>query len=167
MRNIESGQGFEWYDHKGVRRYGVILNTSVSNVEAVLVVPCIRDNYTLVSYDDANAKESRDKHHVRLNSCPPPFSDLGTYYDLRRGKMSNAMAIANLDNTISFSNEFFNQRCRILDDGVTISDKDMYRIWNHPFPRQPEKELVYADRRKMFDFLIDETERDFDMDMEF
>ena len=61
---------------------------------------------------------------------------------MTHGEKGGVYALADIDNPIKLTKE----QCEkyyvtVLDDGATISDRDMYEIFNHPWVDQKQKEL--------------------------
>ena len=148
--NIEVGQGFKGYS-SGRPIYGLIIGNTNNNIEFIRVVPvnfkdALNKTRHRYSYDEADAVYNRDKDNVRLESCPPPFSDFGTVVSRVHGDMSNSMALANMDRTYHISlDSFLTNKWEILDNGAKVSDFDMSRVFYHPFPRDTQMERRLKD----------------------
>lgn len=142
--NIKAGQGFK-YSTGRTTRYGIIC--TVSQKGDVTVAPVIDyddpNRYTkLRSYDDADANEMRDKDNVRLDSCPAPFLDLGEYQTKRGENKSNSVAVASREVMRTIPRETFEKTCRIIDNGVRVSERDMNRIKYHPMEKKLQAALI-------------------------
>ena len=142
--DIKAGQGFK-YSTGRLTRYGIVC--AVGKTGDVTVAPVIdyddHNRYTkLRSYDDADANEMRDKDNVRLDSCPAPFLDLGEYQTKRGENKSNSVAVASREMMQTIPRETFEKTCRIIDNGVRISERDMNRIKYHPMKKQLQNALT-------------------------
>ena len=95
------------------------------------------------AYDDVGAVYARDKDHVRLKDCPPPFSELN------QGLKGNAGAFVDTNHQYTISeSDFLKYRVRVVDSGAKISQRDMRAIQYHPWPQELQQEKT-LDRGQM------------------
>ena len=151
--NIEVGQGFV-RRQKGKPEYNLIVGTDGDKIEFIQVLPA----YTVVGgtlcrnicYDEPDAIEEKHKDNVRLESCPPPFSNFKTIKLTNGQSMSNSVAIADMGNVKSCSLGYFNTaHYKIIDGGAKVSEMDMNRVYNHPWASRNQRERVLADMAEL------------------
>ena len=144
---VEVGQGIRLQVQNRVF-YGVVMNVDDKN-RNVLFLPVYavmeKSDYGLSirrkCYDDPDAKYERDRDNVRLRSCPPPFSNFGSYLNFKRDSVSNSFVYANLEKMYRVSQE----KCVVIDDGAKISKQDMNTIYCHPWDSRNQRERVGLD----------------------
>ena len=143
----EVGHGFEYQLSDGAVLYGLVIGIEDNKVEFVQVHPIYKDGRDhIVCYDDFDAVEDKHKDNVRLTSCPPPFSDLGFVVNRNGEKVSNAVAMADMNHVKSLSADFFDRNiCVIMDGGAKVSDFDISTVYSHPWASRMHRELVLKD----------------------
>ena len=142
--DISAGQGVKRKVSKFADQYALIFEADENFVSYMDVVRCFENGARMTyAFDDTGASFSLHSDNVRLKDCPPPFSDFGWYLndDIRRE--SNAIVVAGKQNTVTVPREVFESAgWEVIDNGELISNKDMNTVKEHPWPRQPEKELT-------------------------
>ena len=145
--NIRPGQGFE-RTISGVRGprpvYGLVLAVDEQYVTYAPVIDSNECGVCRRSYDERGASYQTDKDNVRLNDCPPPFSEIGSVHFREGDSKSKVMAMADMRHLSSVSLCDFMETCQIVDNGARISEKDFGRVLHHPWPRQMEQEKVMS-----------------------
>lgn len=141
--NIKRGQGFEVEDRFGGVAYGLVLWQKGSDIGYVDVRRYVSDGRVLNRpYDSVGAKHPHDKDNVHLKHCPPPFSKMGVCMNFKGDKISNSIAIADLDNVSYMDKDVFQKHVVVLDGGAQIAYEDMYDVLNHVMPNTPQKEKL-------------------------
>ena len=161
--DIKPGQGFKYQVRNGFA-YGLITGVSNTSIGWIPVVNSVSKFGSMKAFDEYGAKRSIDKDHVRLRSCPPPFSVIGSYQNYKHESVSNSIALADMDRVQIMTKNEFLKSATILDDGVTISDKDMETVYNHPWPSQQQKERIRSDKSELN--LDDDNHRYMDHDFD-
>lgn len=114
--------------------YGVVISAGDDMVNVVKIAPLFP---WVHCYDEGREEFYREsKDNVRLNDAPPPFG----FFCLQNGTES-CYAIA----TVNCPTVFQGRNLALLDpveEGYPVSEDDFQEILNHPWPEQPEKELV-------------------------
>lgn len=135
--SIKKGQAIQYEKVHGGEGYGIIISTtkdSISFVEAKRY-----DRYSKC-YDDSGASYEKHKDNVRLKDCPAPFTELSN------GDKGGVYVVADIDNPIKLTKEQCEKyHVTILDNGATISDRDMHEIFHHPWMDQKQKELKISE----------------------
>ena len=158
MMNIKVGQGFSYKTRRNKLAFGLVVATKNNQASWVSVVPVYSDGVSRKFYDSSDAVYERDRNHVHLTDCPPPFSYFGTYDNFRHEPISNVLAVADIENCHHISFDVFSDRCQIIDDGVQISDKDMETVFSHPWQSRRQKEKLISD---MSELNLDDVHQDF------
>ena len=145
MVNIKVGQGFSYKTKRHTLAYGLIIDVSNTDIRWIPVVSSFVNGREIVSYDDARAVYPKDKDNVRLASCPPPFSAIGSYFNFKHEPVSRSIALANMTNVKVTSIDVFNRNFCIVDDGAVISEVDMEKVFNHPWQSRNQRERILSD----------------------
>ena len=157
--NIKVGQGFNYKNKYGDISYGLIVETNDMGIKWFPVIDVPSNVRNMCSYDDSRAVYPRDKDNVRLDSCPPPFTAIGCYFNFKHERISSSMVIADLPKMRSMSFSTFGKFCQIIDDGITVSQRDMETVFNHPWQSRRQKEKLISD---MSELNLDDVHQDFD-----
>ncbi len=131
--NIEMGQAIMYKNERRGIGYGVIIHSTENSISFIEI-----DRITEFTkcYDELGARYPEDKDNVRLKDCPAPFKLLS------RNIEGGVYALADVDNPIVFTKEQCEKyHVTVLDNGATISQRDMDEIFNHPWMDQKQKEL--------------------------
>jgi hypothetical protein len=155
--DMKVGQGFVYSDKKSVV-HGLIVGVNETSVKWIPVVQGLIHGHRVRAYDDVDAVYSVDRNHVRLNSCPPPFSFFGCYSNFKGQSVSNSIAVADMTAVHILGRNTFDEYCQIIDDGVQVSDKDMETVFNHPWQSRRQKEKLISD---MSELNLDDVHQDF------
>lgn len=87
-------------------------------------------------YDMGGASYDSDRDKVLLRDCPPPF----TMFCLI-AESNKCYAEAGASDRFTISSEDFDRfNVDVVDDGITISDRDMSEILDHPW--RDEKQMT-------------------------
>ena len=145
--SVEVGQGFSLVDRDNSVYYGLVMGVHGSVIEFVQVEQIYKDGRNhICCYDDGDAIKERDEHHVRLDSCPPPFSVFGSFRNYKGETRSNAVAFADMSNVRHLPLGLFEDgTCKIIDGGIKVSEKDMNVIYNHPWASRLHREFLKKD----------------------
>ena len=117
------------------------------------------DRYTRC-YDDVGAVRETDADKVRLKDCPTPF------YRLCRGKKDGVYALADVNNPQILTKEQCEKyHVTVLDNGATISKRDMHEIFHHPWIDEMQKQKIMERRKGInINIIYDDEEKEDDME---
>lgn len=152
--NIKVGQGIRYqaYDKSGLvtDKFALVVDVTESEIVAVPVKAVSLWNghdyqKAYVCYDELGAEYPRDKDNVRLQDCPPPFSDV-THLP---GNLFAYAALDDMQKLLVFDEE----KCKkyhveIVDEGKKISKRDMKNVLNHPWIDQLQKQKLHDARSR-------------------
>ena len=154
---MKIGQAIEYKNEHSIVVRGVITNKHENYIEYFEVKSA--DRYTRC-YDDVGAVRETDADKVRLKDCPTPF------YRLCRGKKGGVYVLADVNNPQILTNEQCEKyHVTVLDNGATISKRDMHEIFHHPWIDEMQKQKI-MERRKGINIHIicDDDEKEDDME---
>ena len=145
--NVEVGHGFLSYDDLGSKFYGLIVGVQNGLIDYIRVDRIYDEGRDRIRcYDDGDAIKEQDEHHVRLDSCPPPFSAFGSFKNWKGETRSNVVAFVDMLNMQFFPLDLFeNGACKIIDNGAKVSEKDMNVVYNHPWVSRMHREFLKKD----------------------
>lgn len=150
---MKIGQAIEYKNEHSIVVRGVITNKHENYIEYFEVKSA--DRYTRC-YDDVGAVRETDADKVRLKDCPTPF------YRLCHGKKGGVYALADVNNPQILTKEQCEKyHVTVLDNGATISKRDMHEIFHHPWIDQLQKQKEIRSKRCGLNIVWDdESEKD-------
>lgn len=154
---MKIGQAIEYKNEHSIVVRGVITNKHENYIEYFEVKSA--DRYTRC-YDDVGAVRETDADKVRLKDCPTPF------YRLCRGKKGGVYALANVNNPQILTKEQCEKyHVTVLDNGATISKRDMHEIFHHPWIDEMQKQKIMERRKGInINIIYDDEEKEDDME---
>ena len=154
---MKIGQAIEYKNEHSIVVRGVITNKYENYIEYFEVKSA--DRYTRC-YDDVGAVRETDADKVRLKDCPTPF------YRLCRGKKGGVYALADVNNPQILTKEQCEKyHVTVLDNGATISKRDMHEIFHHPWIDEMQKQKIMERRKGInINIICDDEEKEDDME---
>lgn len=154
---MKIGQAIEYKNEHSLVVRGVITNKHENYIEYFEVKSA--DRYTRC-YDDVGAVRETDADKVRLKDCPTPF------YRLCRGKKGGVYALADVNNPQILTKEQCEKyHVTVLDNGATISKRDMHEIFHHPWIDEMQKQKIMERRKGInINIIYDDEEKEDDME---
>ena len=154
---MKIGQAIEYKNEHSLVVRGVIKNKHENYIEYFEVKSA--DRYTRC-YDDVGAVRETDADKVRLKDCPTPF------YRLCRGKKGGVYALADVNNPQILTKEQCEKyHVTVLDNGATISKRDMHEIFHHPWIDEMQKQKIMERRKGInINIIYDDEEKEDDME---
>lgn len=154
---MKIGQAIEYKNEHSIVVRGVITNKHENYIEYFEVKSA--DRYTRC-YDDVGAVRETDADKVRLKDCPTPF------YRLCRGKKGGVYALADVNNPqILTKDQCEKYHVTVLDNGATISKRDMHEIFHHPWIDEMQKQKIMERRKGInINIIYDDEEKEDDME---
>ena len=131
--DFQVGQAISYkYGSPSYRQQGVIIGVDDNTIDIVSVN---RKNGIIKCYDEPGADYYRDRNHVRLRNCPPPFSSLTS------NRPGMAYANADIENPIVLCKDNLAEyQVQILENGRKVPKADMDKIFDHPWEEQLQKQ---------------------------
>ena len=94
-----------------------------------------RKNGIIKCYDEPGADYYRDRNHVRLRNCPPPFSSLTS------NRPGMAYVNADIENPVVLRKDNLAEyQVQILENGRKVPKADIDKIFDHPWEEQLQKQ---------------------------
>ena len=154
---MKIGQAIEYKNEHSIVVRGVITNKHENYIEYFEVKSA--DRYTRC-YDDVGAVRETDADKVRLKDCPTPF------YRLCRGKKGGVYALADVNNPQILTKEQCEKyHVTVLDNGATISKRDMPEMFHHPWIDEMQKQKIMERRKGInINIIYDDEEKEDDME---
>ncbi len=154
---MKIGQAIEYKNEHSIVVRGVITNKHENYIEYFEVKSA--DRYTRC-YDDVGAVRETDADKVRLKDCPTPF------YRLCRGKKGGVYALADVNNPQILTKEQCEKyHVTVLDNGATISKRDMHEMFHHPWIDEMQKQKIMERRKGInINIIYDDEEKEDDME---
>lgn len=154
---MKIGQAIEYKNEHSIVVRGVITNKHENYIEYFEVKSA--DRYTRC-YDDVGAVRETDADKVRLKDCPTPF------YRLCRGKKGGVYALADVNNPQILTKEQCEKyHVTVLDNGATISKRDMHEMFHHPWIDEIQKQKIMERRKGInINIIYDVEEKEDDME---
>ena len=160
--DFQVGQAISYkYGSPSYRQQGVIIGVDDNTIDIVSVN---RKNGIIKCYDEPGADYYRDRNHVRLRNCPPPFSSLTS------NRPGMAYANADIENPVMLRKDNLAEyQVQILEDGRKVPKVDMDKIFNHPWEDQLQKQKEICSKRRCGLNIVwdDESKKEKDEGMEF
>ena len=120
------------YGSPSYRQQGVIIGVDDNAIDIVSVN---RKNGIIKCYDEPGADYYRDRNHVRLRNCPPPFSSLTS------NRPGMAYVNADIENPVVLRKDNLAEyQVQILENGRKVPKADMDKIFDHPWEEQLQKQ---------------------------
>ena len=137
--DFQVGQAISYkYGSPSYRQQGVIIGVDDNAIDVVSVN---RKNGIIKCYDEPGADYYRDRNHVRLRNCPPPFSSLTS------NRPGMAYANADIENPVVLHKDNLAEyQVQILEDGRKVPKADMDKIFDHPWEEQLQKQKTMRRR---------------------
>lgn len=137
--DFQVGQAISYkYGSPSYRQQGVIIGVDDNTIDVVSVN---RKNGIVKCYDEPGADYYRDRNHVRLRNCPPPFSSLTS------NRPGMAYANADIENPVVLRKDNLAEyHVQILEDGRKVPKADMDKIFYHPWEEQLQKQKTMRRR---------------------
>ena len=131
--DFQVGQAISYkYGSPSYRQQGVIIGVDDNTIDIVSVN---RKNGIIKCYDEPGADYYRDRNHVRLRNCPPPFSSLTS------NRPGMAYANADIENPVVLRKDNLAEyQVQILENGRKVPKADMDKIFDHPWEEQLQKQ---------------------------
>ena len=131
--DFQVGQAISYkYGSPSYRQQGVIIGVDDNTIDIVSVN---RKNGIIKCYDEPGADYYRDRNHVRLRNCPPPFSSLTS------NRPGMAYANADIENPVVLRKDNLEEyQVQILESGRKVPKADMDKIFDHPWEDQLQKQ---------------------------
>lgn len=131
--DFQVGQAISYkYGSPSYRQQGVIIGVDDNAIDVVSVN---RKNGIIKCYDEPGADYYRDRNHVRLRNCPPPFSSLTS------NRPGMAYANADIENPVVLRKDKLTKyQVQILENGRKVPKADMDKIFDHPWEDQLQKQ---------------------------
>ena len=130
--DFQVGQAISYkYGSPSYRQQGVIIGVDDNAIDVVSVN---RKNGIIKCYDEPGADYYRDRNHVRLRNCPPPFSSLTS------NRPGMAYVNADIENPVVLRKDNLAEyQVQILENGRKVPKADMDKIFDHPWEEQLQK----------------------------
>ena len=137
--DFQVGQAISYkYGSPSYRQQGVIIGVDDNTIDIVSVN---RKNGIIKCYDEPGADYYRDRNHVRLRNCPPPFSSLTS------NRPGMAYANADIENPVVLHKDNLAEyQVQILENGRKVPKADMDKIFDHPWEEQLQKQKTIRRR---------------------
>ena len=137
--DFQVGQAISYkYGSPSYRQQGVIIGVDDNTIDIVSVN---RKNGIIKCYDEPGADYYRDRNHVRLRNCPPPFSSLTS------NRPGMAYANADIENPVMLRKDNLAEyQVQILERGTKVPNADMKKIFDHPWEDQLQKQKTMRRR---------------------
>lgn len=137
--DFQVGQAISYkYGSPSYRQQGVIIGVDDNTIDIVSVN---RKNGIIKCYDEPGADYYRDRNHVRLRNCPPPFSSLTS------NRPGMAYANADIENPVVLRKDNLAEyQVQILENGRKVPKADMDKIFDHPWEEQLQKQKTMRRR---------------------
>lgn len=137
--DFQVGQAISYkYGSPSYRQQGVIIGVDDNTIDVVSVN---RKNGIIKCYDEPGADYYRDRNHVRLRNCPPPFSSLTS------NRPGMAYANADIENPVVLCKDNLAEyQVQILENGRKVPKADMDKIFDHPWEDQLQKQKIMRRR---------------------
>lgn len=137
--DFQVGQAISYkYGSPSYRQQGVIIGVDDNTIDIVSVN---RKNGIIKCYDEPGADYYRDRNHVRLRNCPPPFSSLTS------NRPGMAYANADIENPVVLRKDNLAEyQVQILENGRKVPKADMDKIFDHPWEDQLQKQKTMRRR---------------------
>ena len=131
--DFQVGQAISYkYGSPSYRQQGVIIGVDDNTIDIVSVN---RKNGIIKCYDEPGADYYRDRNHVRLRNCPPPFSSLTS------NRPGMAYVNADIENPVVLRKDNLAEyQVQILENGRKVPKADMDKIFDHPWEEQLQKQ---------------------------
>lgn len=138
--DFQVGQAISYkYGSPSYRQQGVIIGVDDNAIDVVSVN---RKNGIIKCYDEPGADYYRDRNHVRLRNCPPPFSSLTS------NRPGMAYANADIENPVVLRKDKLTKyQVQILENGRKVPKVDMDKIFDHPWEDQLQQQKTMPRRR--------------------
>ena len=152
--DFQVGQAISYkYGSPSYRQQGVIIGVDDNAIDVVSVN---RKNGIIKCYDEPGADYYRDRNHVRLRNCPPPFSSLTS------NRPGMAYANADIENPVVLHKDNLAEyQVQILEDGRKVPKADMDKIFDHPWIDEMQKQKTMCNERRCLNRVWeDESEKD-------
>ena len=152
--DFQVGQAISYkYGSPSYRQQGVIIGVDDNAIDVVSVN---RKNGIIKCYDEPGADYYRDRKHVRLRNCPPPFSSLTS------NRPGMAYANADIENPVVLHKDNLAEyQVQILEDGRKVPKADMDKIFDHPWIDEMQKQKTMRNERRCLNRVWeDESEKD-------
>ena len=152
--DFQVGQAISYkYGSPSYRQQGVIIGVDDNAIDVVSVN---RKNGIIKCYDEPGADYYRDRNHVRLRNCPPPFSSLTS------NRPGMAYANADIENPVVLHKyNLAEYQVQILEDGRKVPKADMDKIFDHPWIDEMQKQKTMCNERRCLNRVWeDESEKD-------
>ena len=152
--DFQVGQAISYkYGSPSYRQQGVIIGVDDNAIDVVSVN---RKNGIIKCYDEPGADYYRDRNHVRLRNCPPPFSSLTS------NRQGMAYANADIENPVVLHKyNLAEYQVQILEDGRKVPKADMDKIFDHPWIDEMQKQKTMRNERRCLNRVWeDESEKD-------
>lgn len=152
--DFQVGQAISYkYGSPSYRQQGVIIGVDDNAIDVVSVN---RKNGIIKCYDEPGADYYRDRNHVRLRNCPPPFSSLTS------NRPGMAYANADIENPVVLHKDNLAEyQVQILEDGRKVPKADMDKIFDHPWIDEMQKQKTMRNERRCLNRVWeDESEKD-------
>lgn len=152
--DFQVGQAISYkYGSPSYRQQGVIIGVDDNAIDVVSVN---RKNGIIKCYDEPGADYYRDRNHVRLRNCPPPFSSLTS------NRPGMAYANADIENPVVLHKyNLAEYQVQILEDGRKVPKADMDKIFDHPWIDEMQKQKTMRNERRCLNRVWeDESEKD-------
>ena len=152
--DFQVGQAISYkYGSPSYRQQGVIIGVDDNAIDVVSVN---RKNGIIKCYDEPGADYYRDRNHVRLRNCPPPFSSLTS------NRPGMAYANADIENLVVLHKDNLAEyQVQILEDGRKVPKADMDKIFDHPWIDEMQKQKTMRNERRCLNRVWeDESEKD-------
>ena len=137
--DFQVGQAISYkYGSPSYRQQGVIIGVDDNAIDVVSVN---RKNGIIKCYDEPGADYYRDRNHVRLRNCPPPFSSLTS------NRPGMAYVNADIENPVVLRKDNLAEyQVQILENGRKVPKADMDKIFDHPWEEQLQKQKTIRRR---------------------
>lgn len=137
--DFQVGQAISYkYGSPSYRQQGVIIGVDDNTID---IVGVNRKNGIIKCYDEPGADYYRDRNHVRLRNCPPPFSSLTS------NRPGMAYANADIENPVVLRKDNLAEyQVQILERGTKVPKADMDKIFDHPWEEQLQKQKTMRRR---------------------
>ena len=152
--DFQVGQAISYkYGSPSYRQQGVIIGVDDNTIDIVSVN---RKNGIIKCYDEPGADYYRDRNHVRLRNCPPPFSSLTS------NRPGMAYANADIENPVVLHKDNLAEyQVQILEDGRKVPKADIDKIFDHPWIDEMQKQKTMRNERRCLNRVWeDESEKD-------
>ena len=152
--DFQVGQAISYkYGSPSYRQQGVIIGVDDNAIDVVSVN---RKNGIIKCYDEPGADYYRDRNHVRLRNCPPPFSSLTS------NRPGMAYANADIENPVVLRKDSLAEyQVQILENGRKVPKADMDKIFDHPWEDQLQKQKIMRSEQCCLNRVWDdESEKD-------